>query len=66
MKTNSIRFKVIINWHGEVHTFYTQCKSEERALYNAITRLAGKVGMKRMFVAPYVMDANQRRWEVMK
>jgi len=59
-----MRFKVLINWSGEVLTFLTCTDSERKALKNAIRQCAKKVGMSERFVRNYVMEDNKRRWEV--
>ena len=78
---NKIRVKVLINWYGEVLTFYTYttgCEvsesldpndevfkvDETSAVLNAITQLSKKVGRTKGSVKAYVLDENQRRWEV--
>lgn len=58
------RYKVIINWSGEVLTFYSVTTSANQALRNAIRKCAKKVGYDKKFVEKYVMDPNARRWEV--
>ena len=42
MKTS--KYKVTLNWSGELHTFWTSSSTEKRALENAVTRLAQKLG----------------------
>lgn len=61
-----MRYKVIINWYGEILTFYTKATSEEIALSNAIIQCAKKVGWSRWSVRNYIKDENYRRWEVIK
>ncbi len=58
------RFKVLINWQGEVITFYTHARDKDKALKNCIRQLAKKVGYSIELVRKYVMDENKRRWEV--
>lgn len=59
-----LRYKVLINWSGEVLEFYTVTTSANQALRNAIRQCSDKVGMSVKYVRDYVMDANKRRWEV--
>jgi len=58
------RFKVTINWNGEIHEFYRWAVSADQALRHAIRELARKVGYSTRYVRDYVMDSNSRRWEV--
>ena len=58
--------KVIINWQGEILTFYTVAKNESKALSNAIRQLAKRLGRTVKSVRDYVLDNNFRRWEVGK
>ena len=59
-----MRYKILINWSGEVHKLYTHSTCERRALLNAIRQLAKKLGREVKGVRDYVMDGNYRRWEV--
>ena len=59
------KHKVILNWQGEVHEFWTTCVID-KAVNNAISRLAKKVGYSRRMVRDYVMNPDTRRWEVIK
>jgi len=61
-----VRFKIVINWKGEVHEFYRHATSASQALHHAVRELARKVGYSTKFVRDYVMDTNYRRWEVIK
>ena len=58
------RFKITINWQGEVHEFYKHATSGPQALRHSIRELARKVGYSTRYVRDYVMDPNQSRWEV--
>ena len=44
------KYKITLNWYGEVHTIYTSSSTEQRALNNATTRLAATLGMSRAYV----------------
>jgi len=59
-----VRYKVIINWQGEVHEFYRHAVSANQALRYAIRELARKVGYSTKYVRNYVMDKSKDRWEV--
>jgi len=59
-----MKFKVVINWHGEVLNFYTHAKSESKALNNAISQLAKRVRRTTRSVRLYVTDFNHDRWKV--
>ncbi len=39
------KYKVILNWYGENHIFYTTSYSQKSALSNASRRLATKLGV---------------------
>lgn len=58
------RYKVLINWSGEILEFFTFTTSADQALRNAIKRCARKVGYREEYVKKYVKDPNARRWEV--
>ena len=58
------RFKVVINWSGEVHEFYRHATSVDQALHHSIRALARQVGYTTKFVKDYVMDEGHQRWEV--
>ena len=60
------RFKVLINWQGEVLIFYRWANSPAQALRHAVRELARKVGYETKFVRKYVMDEQARRWEISK
>jgi hypothetical protein len=60
------RYKVTLNWQGEVHEFYRHATSAEQALRHAMRELARKVGYSTKYVQIYIMDTNSRRWEVIK
>ena len=58
------KYKVTINWHCEVLTFYTHAKSEKQALKNAINRLASSLKCHVRLVKYYVEDPEFNRWKV--
>lgn len=63
--TNTIKRKLVtINWHGEVHKFWTTSANDQAALKNAVGQLADKLKMYYRFVYYYVTDPNYDRWEV--
>ena len=39
-RNNSMKYKVTLNWHGELHVFYTVAKGTKQALNNATHQLA--------------------------
>ena len=45
-----MKYKVTLNWYGELHILYTNAKSENGALENVIWRLAKKLGKSRWIV----------------
>lgn len=57
-----VRFKVAINWQGQVFEYYRHANSAEQALRHAIRELAREVGYNTRYVRDYVMNAN--RYEV--
>jgi hypothetical protein len=59
-----IRYKVNINWKGEVHSFYRHATSPQQALRHAIRELARKVGYSTKFVSDWIMDESADRWKV--
>jgi hypothetical protein len=59
-----VRFKVIINWQGEVHTYYRHANSPNQALRHAIRELARETGYAARFVRDHVMDSSSNRWKV--
>jgi hypothetical protein len=59
-----LRYKVTINWSGEIHSFYRHATSAPQALRHAIRELSRKVGYSTEYVKKYVMDEEARRWEV--
>ena len=61
---NKVRYKVSINWKGEVHTYYRWANSSAQAVRHAIRELAREVGYARKMVRDFVMDTGARRWEV--
>lgn len=61
-----LRYKVTVNWQGEIHEFYRHATSASQALRHAIRELARITGYATRYVRDYVMDTNQRRWEVSK
>lgn len=60
------RYKIIINWQGEVHEFYRHATSPAQALRHAVRELARKIGYSTRHVQSYIMEPNQQRWEVSK
>ena len=44
------KYKVHLNWYGEIHKLYTSSSSKSMALSNAICQLAKRVGYNRSFV----------------
>ncbi len=59
-----LRYKITINWKGEVHEFYRHATSAQQALRHAIRELARKVEYETRMVRDYVMEPEARRWEV--
>ena len=57
------KYKVTINWNGEVHIFYTYSNTKAKATTNAIIRLAKKVGYNWTVVAAYVFKEDRIKIE---
>ena len=49
------KYRVNLNWYGEVHTFFTSSSTEKKALTNAISQLAKKNGYNRAFVKRFFL-----------
>ncbi len=62
------KYKVTLNWHGEVHTFYTHAKSELSAMYRACYQLAdvleGESGGMRYYSVRQYFNDGKDRWKV--
>jgi len=58
-----MRYRVTLNWYGEVHTFWTSTDKESRAEFNAMDRLARKVQMSRYYVRQYFYGRDKVRVE---
>jgi hypothetical protein len=58
------RFRVTINWQGEVHEFIRFANSSTQALRHGIRALARKVGYETRYVRDYVMDSGSDRYKV--
>ena len=54
------RYKVTLNWHGEVLTFYTEASSKMKALTNAIYQLAEKSNRVAYSVRQYFLNGKNR------
>ena len=54
---------VTLNYHNELHTFYTASKSERGALLSSISRLAKKLKVAKYGVRQYLLDGKDR-WRV--
>jgi hypothetical protein len=61
-----IRFKILINWHNEVHTFYKVAHSDRQAMLLATKELAYKVGYEVMHVRRYVENLTFDRWKIVE
>lgn len=59
-----LRFKVTLNWQGQVFEFYREATSAEQALLHSIRALAYKVGYTTRYVKGHIMTGN--RYEVSK
>ena len=58
-----MKYKVTLNWHGELHIFYTHSISRAKALANAIIKLAGKLGRSNYSVRQYFIGEKDN-WKV--
>jgi hypothetical protein len=56
------RYKVTLNWQGQVFETYHQAKDESQALRSAIRKLADEVGYTNVYVRNHIMSGN--RYEV--
>lgn len=56
MKMKKDLYKVTLNWHGEIHEFYTHATSETKALRQACGRLSNRVGRLYKHVRPKFSD----------
>lgn len=61
-----VRYKVTLNWQGQVFEYFRHANSEPQALRHSIRVLAREVGYSTKYVQYYIMDTNHRRWEVSK
>jgi hypothetical protein len=64
------RYKIIINWSGQVHTFYKWAVESGLALYLACIDLAGKLGYRDGSVTYNALISgairNGHSWEVIE
>lgn len=51
-------YKVLFNWHKELHTVYTHATTPKQAQRNAVQKLANKLGMSVGFVSKAVSEVN--------
>ena len=51
-------FKVILNWHGELHVTYTRARIKSIALRNAVASLAKKLKLSEAAVAIRFFNQN--------
>ena len=52
-------WKVTLNWKGELHHFHTTAETPEKAVRNAVARLAGKLKVSGRYVSQYVYAGNR-------
>lgn len=55
-----MKYKVTINWFGEVHELYTHSNSDNKALDNCIMQLSKIVGFNYDMVRAYVRDGKPK------
>ena len=65
-KMEKPRFKITLNWQGEIYVVYRHAASADQALQHAIRELARRVGYSTRFVKNYIMQPSSQRWEVSK
>ena len=53
-------YKVIINWKGELHTFYSHAKNPRKALMNSIRRLADHLNILPLKIRSHILDGKDR------
>ena len=58
------RFKITLNWQGEVVIIYRHASSADQSLRHAIRELARRVGYSTRYVRDYIMNPLTRKWEV--
>ena len=64
----SSKFKVIINWKGEIYNLYTRAPNTNKALHNGINQLAKILNLTMSSVRNYVTDGKNKYtiWELKK
>lgn len=58
------KYKVTLNWFGEVVTIYTHSMTEKSALQNAMRRLGQTLGVSFSRVRVYILNSKHDRWKV--
>ena len=58
-----MRYRITINWKGEIHKLYTTCDGKDKALSNAISRLARLLGVNRRVINNYINEGKDR-WKI--
>jgi len=59
------KYKVTINWKGEIHQLYTHSSTELSALHNCIGQLAKKLDLTPSYVRNYVLEDRKDRYYVL-
>lgn len=59
-----VRYKVTINWQGEVHVYYKHATSAAQALRHGIRDLARACGYSTGYVRQHVLMEEANRWDV--
>jgi len=54
-----MKFEVVLNWYGEIHTFEINNSSEQGALRKAIEKLALKLKITRYAVRQHIYSGNK-------
>ena len=58
------KYEVSLNWHSEIHNFYTYAPTKVKALTNAIFQLAEEVGMSARYVRMHIMEEYKNKFTV--
>ena len=57
------KYKVTLNYMGEVHIFYTSAVNSGKAVLNAVSKLSNKLSKSKYYLRNYILDGKDR-WKV--
>jgi len=63
-KPKTKKYKVTLNWFGEVTVIYTHSITEKAALQNVMRRLGQTLGVSFSRVRAYILNSQKDRWRV--